>query len=381
MFCCVHRHAEIEWAFTPSYWKWSNVTIVGQPVAEAHPIPSRGGVHNKLSVPSQHEGEDASKSLAVLSQDKEAIVNKKMTVQVNIVPDSDNETCSVCGGARPMLINETWAGQLHSACSHGACESCLARWVVSELPRCRAERMLRVRCIDKKCSKVMPQPLVHHALFVAQVPSCIPVLLDGEMDFHMCIFGPRNEQPPMGPHVCSICCEFAGHLLKNFGCEHSACSSCWQRWIEAQIPSCRAKCEMPEVVKCFVPECGAEMAAPLWRHVCSESSEGSLLLDELATRSRLQKNLMFPREMQVNCPRPGCVGLGYLGFDQVMCFICEHQWISNGSMPGDEIPSGVIKACPKCHVNIEKTGGCDHMTCSQCRHEFSWTTLANYRQG
>lgn len=292
---------------------------------------------------------------------------------------ADVDACPVCAEARPVLISESWAGQLHSACSHGACVRCLACWVVSQLPRCSAEGMLRVRCIDQRCPKVMPQPLVRLALSIAQVPVCINELSADELDLHMCIFGPRNERPPPGPHVCPICCEIAEHLLRNFGCEHAACSSCWERWLEVQIPMCRAKRETPEAAKCFVPECGADLAAPLWRHACSESLEGSRLLTELATRSRLQNNLMYPREMQVNCPRPGCVGLGYLGFDQVMCFICEHQWMSNGSEPEDGMPAGVIKACPNCKVNIEKNGGCDHMTCRQCRHEFSWTTLANYR--
>lgn len=308
-------------------------------------------------------------------------LDQSSTVNINMASDIEGELCPVCGESRPILVNESWAGQLHSACCHGACESCLADWVVSELPRCRAERMLRVRCIDQECPKVIPQPLVHHALSVAQVPACVTELTDGEVDLHMCIFGPRNEQPMQGPHVCSICCETTPHLFKNFGCEHAACESCWQRWFEVQIPMCRAKCEVPELVRCINSECGAVLAPHLLRHVLTESLEATQLLAELATRSRLQKNLMFPQEMQVNCPRPGCVGLGYLGFDQIMCFICEHQWTCNGSQPEDGMPVGAIKACPKCKVNIEKTGGCDHMTCSQCRHEFYWTTLANYRTG
>ncbi|ORY02460.1 hypothetical protein BCR34DRAFT_591901 [Clohesyomyces aquaticus] len=36
------------------------------------------------------------------------------------------------------------------------------------------------------------------------------------------------------------------------------------------------------------------------------------------------------------------------------------------------------KKCPGCKYNIEKTFGCDHMTCSKCRHEFCWTCLAPY---
>lgn len=33
------------------------------------------------------------------------------------------------------------------------------------------------------------------------------------------------------------------------------------------------------------------------------------------------------------------------------------------------------KPCPKCFVNIEKNGGCMHMSCKKCTYEFCWICL------
>lgn len=36
------------------------------------------------------------------------------------------------------------------------------------------------------------------------------------------------------------------------------------------------------------------------------------------------------------------------------------------------------RPCPQCNTLIEKNGGCPHMTCSKCRHEFCWTCMGTY---
>ena len=37
------------------------------------------------------------------------------------------------------------------------------------------------------------------------------------------------------------------------------------------------------------------------------------------------------------------------------------------------------KSCPKCNVNIEKNRGCMHMTCKNCKHEFCWICMGNWK--
>ncbi|KAL1839319.1 hypothetical protein VTJ49DRAFT_1647 [Mycothermus thermophilus] len=37
------------------------------------------------------------------------------------------------------------------------------------------------------------------------------------------------------------------------------------------------------------------------------------------------------------------------------------------------------KPCPGCRAPIEKNQGCQHMTCSKCKHEFCWDCMADYK--
>ncbi|KAI0490654.1 hypothetical protein F4859DRAFT_15858 [Xylaria cf. heliscus] len=42
--------------------------------------------------------------------------------------------------------------------------------------------------------------------------------------------------------------------------------------------------------------------------------------------------------------------------------------------------STISKLCPRdCGARIQKTEGCDHMTCRQCHHEFCWLCFADWR--
>jgi len=59
------------------------------------------------------------------------------------------------------------------------------------------------------------------------------------------------------------------------------------------------------------------------------------------------------------------------------------KWLDQTNLGSDANEQWIklnTKACPKCKSNVEKNGGCMHMTCIQCRYEFCWLCMGDYRQ-
>ena len=276
------------------------------------------------------------------------------------------------------------------------------------------------------------------------------------------------------PQACPVCCEtVAEHLLCAMhawggSCACSACHACVRQWIDEQLP----KCQSNKMLRVTCIGCSKFLPQKL---VLALSQSATNLVRQLDLRKALEANTLYPACMQVECPRPECVGIGFLGFKTIMCFVCEHQWPVNGTVPADEpllgplaggytcgdkviaqfdktarnitfgtpgivigpsrgtsadkecrvcvdfgagrgllnvlvanqiLPArnlwaddGVgaalasggtlvmkadgsefvdIKSCPNCMMGIEKTGGCDHMTCASCSYQFYWSTLKKY---
>eukprot|EP00913_Durusdinium_trenchii_P018642 g17517.t3 len=168
----------------------------------------------------------------------------------------------------------------------------------------------------------------------------------------------------VGP-TCPVCNEVSLVLLRASRADpHAACERCWMRWAEEQLEECFAEKKLP---RCLWPQCQVPMAGEVdhlakdcvWELVQQSSAGLQELLGKLKRRKRLQNNPLFPAALQVECPR--CVGIGYLGFDTVMCFLCEYQWedsgekpleLSAGECPPEELQlAGVrVQRCPKLGV-------------------------------
>lgn len=287
------------------------------------------------------------------------------------------EECPVCGSScADIHVAETWAGEWQSACAHGACAKCLGDWIDCKLLDCGD--IVRIPCPAAGCQKYLPQKLV---FAMSRNADRIATYLDEGM------LGARPEIDK----VCPICCLQTNVLT----------SKVWGSSDTGHAPACRAICfvclgkwtdEHAEimlqekkiaVVPCLGTSCTGVLPTAVVRAV--GSPEVQKLASDLEKRAKLQQNTLFPPALQVECRNARCVGLGYLGQEHIMCFVCEDQWLAEEPGPDgwehiETAPEKLkgVKPCPECTILIAKDGGCDHMTCAHCKHQFYWTTLKKY---
>ena len=115
-----------------------------------------------------------------------------------------------------------------------------------------------------------------------------------------------EENKVAKPHEteCPICCDTAEMVVPyGYGhcgtvCTHEACTTCWDRYIDGQLPRCREE-NMLRATCMFCPK-----ALPQ-RMVLETCGTAAKLADQLERRFRLEENTLYPQELQVNCKRLG----------------------------------------------------------------------------
>lgn len=96
----------------------------------------------------------------------------------------------------------------------------------------------------------------------------------------------------------------------------------------------------------------------------------------------------------IRCPKTGCEFAAFMHDTDIYCpnFNCDkcgEKWSNNLFIAKyskqdlkNEISEIIIhmtcSPCPRCHVKINKTVGCDHMTCGKCKAEFCYCCLKYY---
>lgn len=176
-------------------------------------------------------------------------------------------------------------------------------------------------------------------------------------------------------------------------CEHPAttCQECLQSWMASQFET-----KGNEAVKC--PECPQELDYSDVQRAASQ--ETFLAYDRMSTRNALAALPDFAWCLAPNCDNGqlnvensnymDCAACGYK-----QCLrhkvpwhtgeTCDqYEYRTSGQKAKDhdaateKMLDDVSKKCPGpgCGCRIQKTHGCDHMTCKKCRWEFCWRVSA-----
>lgn len=193
------------------------------------------------------------------------------------------------------------------------------------------------------------------------------------------------------PASCAICFEdFAGHQLRSIsGCAHRYCTECCYHYIKGKVESHEVSVE---TFHC--PECPRPAEAPGVDSLLRDKGDEELRARFTELRSLADDPKTAACPVCATISRKGAFSNSVTcsGCDLVYCF--EHgtahagrscraftkQQKAEEAMNAAFLRSEKVHSCPSCRSPIEKNGGCMHMTCSRCRHEFCWMCRLPYKQ-
>ncbi|XP_013390777.1 E3 ubiquitin-protein ligase arih1 [Lingula anatina] len=191
---------------------------------------------------------------------------------------------------------------------------------------------------------------------------------------------------------CEICTlTYPQGMMTGLECGHRFCTACWTEYLTTKI----IDEGMGQTISCAAHGCDILVDDATVMSLVKDSKV-RLKYQHLITNSFVECN----RQLRW-CPAPDCgraVKVNYPDARPVtcqcghtFCFSCGETWhdpvkckwlrrwikkCDDDSETSNWIAANT-KECPKCHVTIEKDGGCNHMVCKNqsCKADFCWVCL------
>ncbi|XP_030748660.1 potential E3 ubiquitin-protein ligase ariadne-2 [Sitophilus oryzae] len=210
--------------------------------------------------------------------------------------------------------------------------------------------------------------------------------------------------PPVPPrniiftptHMTCPVCVTLHHVDRFFylSCAHMFCKDCWTMHFEVQVNQ-----GISTAISCMARDC--VVLAPedfVLKHLQHKTS-----IREKYQHFTFQDYVKSHPELRF-CPGPNCSVIVHSNeikakrvvCDQcktIFCFRCGcdyhaptdcqviKKWLTKCADDSETANyiSAHTKDCPKCHICIEKNGGCNHMQCYNCKHDFCWMCLGDWK--
>ena len=173
---------------------------------------------------------------------------------------------------------------------------------------------------------------------------------------------------------CQVCYEKFARLLRPLPCACQVCSHCLAAWVRERCKSFGVDFRIP----CPTPAHNTVLSPTLLQSLLSKQD---FRLYEATTFKHLLLNAAY-----LQCPH--CHLISWLGpglcLSRASCPRCSYTWptplskfLFSITTAKDNVRATVLKECttspcPSCSAPIEKNGGCLHMTCAKCKHEYCY---------
>ncbi|KAL1477163.1 hypothetical protein MTO96_035963, partial [Rhipicephalus appendiculatus] len=161
---------------------------------------------------------------------------------------------------------------------------------------------------------------------------------------------------------CPICLQnFSGERFRGLACGHYFCADCWAMHFEIQILQ-----GISTAIECMAQFCNILVPEDFVLSLLSKS----------VLREKYQQ-FMFSDYVRVS----GSFGAGGNYHAPADCDTIK-KWITKCADDSETANyiSAHTKDCPRCHICIEKNGGCNHMQCYSCKYDFCWMCLGGKPQ-
>ncbi|XP_073976847.1 E3 ubiquitin-protein ligase ari-2 [Rhodnius prolixus] len=193
---------------------------------------------------------------------------------------------------------------------------------------------------------------------------------------------------------CPVC--FVPAIPEKFSslsCGHLFCNECWSTHFEVQITQ-----GVSTGISCMAQDCGLLAPEDFVLSLLTKMPQREKY-QEFAFRDYVKSHpeLRF-------CPGPNCKFVFRSKEPKAKRTVCEHcmisfcfkcgtdyhaptdcatikKWLTKCADDSETANyiSAHTKDCPRCHICIEKNGGCNHMQCYNCKHDFCWMCLGDWK--
>lgn len=203
---------------------------------------------------------------------------------------------------------------------------------------------------------------------------------------------PTSTQTQQGEILCEICLiARPQNDMTGLECGHRFCSQCWMEYLTTKVMDEG----MGQTISCAAHGCDILVDDATVMLLVTDAKV-KLKYQQIITNSFVECNRLLRW-----CPAPDCghaVKVAHYDTKPVtclcghtFCFNCGENWhdpvkckwlrkwikkCDDDSETSNWIAANT-KECPKCHVTIEKDGGCNHMVCKNqnCKADFCWVCL------